>query len=186
MCNPASSASKKRAESNVIRLFLKSRFGLQDAVRGEADNFVAADQLTGFVDTDVILADMESIGAGFDHDFRVIVDDEGNSKTPAERNEWQGDFGDFGDREVFGAELHDFHPALEHLGGDRNCVLGGDISEVKDAVESTAAEIEGHLRWCDSLQEQPPPQSVLALGFGIQSRRKMKAIAPRIIGGIKK
>ena len=155
-------------------------------MRGETDNLVCADQLTRFVDTDVILADVESIGAGFDHDFRVIVDDKGNSKTSAERDEWTGDFGDFGDREVFRAELHDFHPALEHLGGDRNCFLGGDISEVKDAVESTAAEIEGHLRECESLHEQPPPQSGLALGFGIQSRRKMKAIAPRIIGGIKK
>jgi hypothetical protein len=68
----------------------------------------------------------------------MVVDNERNLKTSAERDEWTGDFGYFGDREVFGAELHDFHPALKHLGGDRNGFVGGDISKVKNAVKSAA------------------------------------------------
>ena len=129
---------------------------------GEPHDLVWADQVTRRFHQDVVLAHMQPIGAGFHDDFRMVVDNERNPEALADRNQRHGKLENLVWLKLLGAQLENFHSALQHFGGDPDCFRRLDIAHVENPVEAAILKIEIHLRRV-LLQEHFPLQAVCAL-----------------------
>ena len=109
---------KKWTEADVVRLLLEGGAGLRGAVGGEADEFSKTSEAAGFGDGLVVLPDMHAVGSCGADEFWVVVENEGDSSSAAERGEDFGEGEDFGRRDFFGAELEDLDSPGEHGAGD--------------------------------------------------------------------
>ena len=83
----------------------------------------------------VVLADVDAIRTEFTGELRVVVEDERNPGSAAERDEFLGDTTDGGEIVAFGAELENIRTTRKQAGGHLFGSGFGGVAEVEDAVE---------------------------------------------------
>ena len=84
----------------------------------------------------VVLAEVDAVGIEFGGEGWKIVEDEGNARGAAEREDAAGDGGDEVQRLALGAELEEIGSTGEEGGGDGFRVLGAGVAEIEEAVEA--------------------------------------------------
>jgi hypothetical protein len=96
----------------------------------------------------VVLTEVDAVGAEFEGEGEVVVEDEGDAGGAAEGKEFCGDAADGREVAAFGAELEEIGSAGEEGAGDGFGVFLGDVAEVEDAVEAGGVHVEDEWNKC--------------------------------------
>lgn len=131
------------AVADVVGAFGGGGTGLVGTVGGFADNGTGSGQFAGLADRDVILADMDAVGAGVPGESRVVVDNKWHGGVAAEPGEFTGKGQEAFGRMVFGPQLENPDASGNHEARGAHGVIPRDHAKVQDSVEPCGGKAGG-------------------------------------------
>jgi hypothetical protein len=137
---------EKRAEADVIEALGEGGAGLIQRMSGAADEFARTDDVPGFGERAVVLADVNAIRIDFRSEGGMIVKNERNSGGAAERKKLLPDTPNGGEIVTFRSKLEEISTASQERSGDFFRARLRDVAEVEDAVETRGVEMRHRMR----------------------------------------